>query len=192
MRSPCASGIAARSEAQRRAAGEGRRRGWLHQREVVDRVEGEQLQRPFRSIVGGAVDEAIALRLQRRLADHVIVGDDVAFVADEEAGPDAGLAVLPFEQRPHLQQLRARLVVDALGRRRDRRWSELAPRAARRFRRRLLPAACSAQEPRTASRNQPVRPAARRGLDFIKTNCRRAFARLASAGARRRRRSPRS
>ena len=75
----------------------------------------EQLQRAFAAI-GGAVDQAIAVRLQRRLADDVVVGEDVALVGDEEARADAGLAVLPLEQRAHLEQVRPGLAVEALRR----------------------------------------------------------------------------
>ena len=57
--------------------------------------KAEELQRAFAAI-GGAVDQTIAVRLQRRLADDVVVGEDVALVGDEEARADAGLAVLPL------------------------------------------------------------------------------------------------
>ena len=46
---------------------------------------------------------------QRDAADHVVVGDQVPGLADQEAGADRRLAVLPAQQRAHLQQARLRL-----------------------------------------------------------------------------------
>jgi hypothetical protein len=71
----------------------------------VDRIKSQELERAFRAI-RRAVDEPVAFGLERRFADDVVFRDDVAFVADQKAGPDAGLTLLSLEQRD-LQQLPA-------------------------------------------------------------------------------------
>ena len=53
-------------------------------------VEGEDLQRAFLA-ARRAVHKPVALGLQRRLTDDVVVGDDVAGIGDEKARADAGL-----------------------------------------------------------------------------------------------------
>ena len=76
MRSPCDSGSppggtpSASKLRPRRVAG-------LQQRQVVQHVELQDLQRRL-AAVGGHVDEVVVLRLQGGLADHVEIGDDVA------------------------------------------------------------------------------------------------------------------
>jgi hypothetical protein len=101
---------------QRLMSGQRRRRLRLHERQVVDRVECQNLQRTF-TAVRGAVNQPEALRLQGRLADDVIVREDVPAVADQKSRAHTGLTVLTLQQRAHLQQLAARVVVNAL-----RRW----------------------------------------------------------------------
>ena len=97
------------------------RRQSLDERQVVDRVETQQLQGALAAVDAG-VGQPVALGLQRHLADDVVVGDDQAVVTDEEARADRGLAVLALQQRAHLQQLAARAFVEALrGRRHGQR-----------------------------------------------------------------------
>ena len=71
--------------------------------------------------VGGDVDEVVAVGLERRLADDVEVGDDVALRRDEEARADRGLAGAALQDGADLDQLRARLLVDLARRQRHRR-----------------------------------------------------------------------
>ena len=94
--------------------------GGLEQRQVVQHVELQDLQRRL-AAVGGDVDQLVALGLQRRLADDVEVGDDQAVLGDEEARADRGLAGLALEHGADLHQLRARLLVDLARRQRHRR-----------------------------------------------------------------------
>ena len=81
------------------------------QGQVAAHVEVQQLQLPFLP-VGGGKAQPIAGRLQRELADDVIVGQHMAVGADQKARADRGLAVLRLQQGAHLQQLRARAFVD--------------------------------------------------------------------------------
>jgi hypothetical protein len=96
-----------------------RRIGCLEQRQVVQHVELQDLQRRF-AAVGRDVDEVVALGLQGRFGNDVEVGDDVALARDEEARADRGLARPALQHRADLQQLRARLLVDLACRQRQR------------------------------------------------------------------------
>ena len=71
--------------------------------------------------VGGDVDQVVAVGLERRFADDVEVGDDVALRRDEEARADRGLAGAALQDGADLDQLRARLLVDLARRQRHRR-----------------------------------------------------------------------
>ena len=142
MRAPRGSGRFVGPQRHRAAAGQAGRAGsaGLQQREVVDDVEGQQLQRALLAVDGG-VDQPVARRLQRVLADDVVVGDQVAGVVDQETRAHRRLAVLRLQQRAHLQQQRPRAFVDALagaGHRRQRR--SAAARWPRRRARRLAAA----------------------------------------------------
>jgi hypothetical protein len=108
------------AELERAAAGQRGGVDRAQQGEVVHDVHRQQLQRAL-AAVGRAVDEAVTLRLQRDVADDVVVGDEVAGIADEEARADRRLAVLPAQQRANLHQPMARAFVDALARGRWRR-----------------------------------------------------------------------
>src|SRR5678815_1413960 len=90
MRSPCASG----SLAGRNASA------------------SKRLPAPPVAAGGGDVDEVVLVGLQRRFADDVEVGDDVALRGDEEARADRGLAGAALQHGADLHQLRARLLVD--------------------------------------------------------------------------------
>ena len=77
MRSPWASGWASgRNGSASKVCGRAASAA-LQQRQVVQHVELQDLQRRL-AAVGGDVDQVVALGLQRRLADDVEVGDDVA------------------------------------------------------------------------------------------------------------------
>ena len=90
------------------------------QRQVVQDVELQDLQRRL-ATVGGDVDQVVPLGLERRFADDVEVGDDVALIGDEKPRADRGLARPALEHGADLDQLRARLLVDLARRERDRR-----------------------------------------------------------------------
>ena len=148
MRSPCDSGCALGAEGQRvegLARRRSRRVAGAQQRQVVQHVELQDRERRL-AAVGGDVDQVVALGLQRRFADDVEVGDDVALAGDEEARADRGLAGAALQHGADLHQLRARLLVDLARRERDRRRRRrpaggVAGRPRRRPARRSAPAA---------------------------------------------------
>src|SRR6185295_6678559 len=100
------------------------------QREVVADVELQDDQRRL-AAVGGDVDEVVAVGLERRFADDVEVGDDVALRRDEEARADRRLARAALQDGADLDQLRARLLVDFARRQRHRRGGHGGRRRAR-------------------------------------------------------------
>jgi hypothetical protein len=122
-----------------------------HQRQVVNGVERQELQWPLRAL-GGGVDQPVPPRVEGRLAHHVVVGDGQTLGADHEPGADAGLAVLPLEQRADLEQLGTGVLVGAPGGRRRRPSGDL-DRSVRR----------GGQRRQEGEKRQPVHDAATSG-----------------------------
>ena len=161
MRSPCESGsLAGRNGSASKVlpAPLARRVAGAQQREVVEDVELQDDERRL-AAVGGDVDEVVAVGLERRFADDVEVGDDVALRRDEEARADRGLAGAALQDGADLDQLRARLLVDLARRERHRRGGHgrrrRADRPPRRPDRRSAPSASCAREDDAASASTP-------------------------------------
>ena len=114
----------------------------LQQRQVVQHVELQDLQRRL-AAVGGDVDEVVALGLQRRLADDVEVGDDVALARRRRSpsrprsgwpGPSARCGSGPAASAPARRPCAPRARPAPTAARRPRRPRSARGGAARRWR----------------------------------------------------------
>ena len=102
-----------RPQFHRAAAGKGVGLCRAQQGHVMQHVKGQQLQCALAAVHRG-VDQPVARGLQRKLADHVVVGHQQPAFFNQEAGADRGLAVLRLQQGAHLQQPATCALVDAL------------------------------------------------------------------------------
>ena len=86
----------------------------LHQRQIVDHIEGQQRQIAARA-VGRDVFHAISLRFHRVLRNDMVIGDCQPVRTDQKTGAGGGFLRGAIEQRANLQQARFGIAVNGFG-----------------------------------------------------------------------------
>ena len=84
-----------------------------HECEIIGQIDRKQSHAALRAICSG-IFEPIGLRLERRVGDHVVVGDRKPVGRDQKAGAGRGLAAGIGQEGADLQQSRRSRGIDGV------------------------------------------------------------------------------